>query len=180
MTVMNTRSSRTIASLVLTGLLAGQAAATPEDGQYEDWKVVATFPKGEVWSIAVAPSDSSRVYAFVYDGFNSGAREGELHRSDNGGDTWTQVLPASGYCPEQEIAVNPADKNLILGCRQNEDYSMLRRSTDAGANWSDTLATAGAPPSRSDFRSPTSSSRVAAIIASVTSAGDRPLRTILR
>lgn len=103
---MNAMVSRTMGALMLTGMLAGQAAAAGEDGQFEDWKVVKTF-SGDIWaSPAVAPS-CPRVYNITM--------ASDPYRSDNGGDDWTTYVTNDKWVfPIFSESINPSDPNLLL------------------------------------------------------------------
>jgi hypothetical protein len=107
-------NSRKLGILLFAGLMAGGTVALADDGQFEDWKVVGTcsHDTGYVTSIAVAPSDPSRVCASV-----TVYGDGDLYRSDNGGNDWTYVAP-SDWGPMFGLAINPADKNLMFGVIQ--------------------------------------------------------------
>ncbi|HZT40980.1 MAG TPA: hypothetical protein VFA07_02265 [Chthonomonadaceae bacterium] len=65
--------------------------------------------QGVVLCIAVAPSDSSRIY--------TGSDDGEVWMTSNGGSIWTQINSGSPSLPARavtSIAVNPSNENAIL------------------------------------------------------------------
>jgi hypothetical protein len=78
------------------------------DGCATAWTTVSQVLDGEVSSIAVAPSDSTRVYV--------GTSSGSLYRSDDGGNTspWADKsagLPGRGI---GSIWIDPANENYVL------------------------------------------------------------------
>ncbi|HTR77048.1 MAG TPA: hypothetical protein VMH39_03025, partial [Gemmatimonadaceae bacterium] len=82
-------------------------------------------PMGKI-DVAVAPSDSKRVYALIQT-----ADQGSLWRSDDGGTVWKEVswdrtlIGRAGYYIR--IAVNPKNENEVLIAN-----SSFHRSTDGG------------------------------------------------
>jgi photosystem II stability/assembly factor-like uncharacterized protein len=102
------------------------------------WKKLENgLPKSPVGKIdvAVAPSDSNRVYALIQT-----ANQGSLWRSDDGGSAWKVVswdrtlIGRAGYYIR--IDVNPADADEVLIAN-----SSFHRSLDGGANF--TINTGG-------------------------------------
>ena len=87
-----------------------------------------TDPVGKI-DVAIAPSDSQRVYALIQT-----ADQGSVWRSDDGGENWRvvswdrQLIGRAGYYIR--IDVNPADADEVLIAS-----STFFRSTDGGATW---------------------------------------------
>ena len=87
-----------------------------------------TDPVGKI-DVAIAPSDSNRVYALIQT-----ADQGSVWRSDDGGENWRvvswdrQLIGRAGYYIR--IDVNPADADEVLIAS-----STFFRSTDGGATW---------------------------------------------
>jgi len=85
-------------------------------------------PVGKI-DVAVAPSDSNRVYALIQT-----AAQGSVWRSDDGGRKWEVVswdrtlIGRAGYYIR--IAVNPADADEVVVMN-----SSSHRSTDGGLTW---------------------------------------------
>lgn len=103
---------------------------------------------GSALSIAVDPTNSSRVYVSYAD-FPNGVAPNTLHvlRSDDRGQTWTADLLTLGSAINPALAVNTHGKvgivyQQVTGSGANQRWQThLRRSTDFGANWDDmTLA----------------------------------------
>lgn len=85
------------------------------------WELTITgFPRGEVPSICAHPTDENIVYA----------ARGEVFRSTDQGDTWTQVT--SGFTNTWCIAINPENPNIVFAGTQ---YHGLYKSTDGGDSW---------------------------------------------
>ncbi len=64
--------------------------------------------------------------------------DGELHKSTNDGDTWTEIttIPANGE--RMEIATAPSNSDVVYVVASNgNDIEWFSRSGDAGATWSD-------------------------------------------
>jgi len=105
------------------------------DGLATAWTTSSQVLTAEVSSIAVAPSDSNRVYA--------GNGSGNLYRSNDGGNTspWTDV---SGTLPSRlitSIYVNPANEDTVLvsigGLSGLASSQSVYLSTTGGTTWSD-------------------------------------------
>jgi photosystem II stability/assembly factor-like uncharacterized protein len=113
------------------------------DGCATAWAAVSQTLSGEVSAIAVAPSNSNRVYA--------GTTAGRLYRTDDGGatTTWadkTGTLPAKGI---SSIWVDPANADHLLvsaggllstgfpGGGGGGAPQSVFRSSDGGTTWTD-------------------------------------------
>ena len=89
-------------------------------------------------SVAVAPSDSNRVYTLITrpsDAWGGGANTRGAYRSDDGGATWTTLpvgntLQATYGWYLSVITVNPGDPDIVL-----MGGLVLRRSRLAGETW---------------------------------------------
>jgi photosystem II stability/assembly factor-like uncharacterized protein len=91
-----------------------------------------------------APDDPRTVYASMWRGERkpwtiiSGAREGGLYRSTNGGETWKKLsrgLPG-GLIGKSDLAVSPADPNRVYALIEApEPDDGLYRSDDRGETW---------------------------------------------
>ena len=79
--------------------------------------------------LAVAPSDDSRVYAWVNTDKDCG-----IYRSSDAGATWTKVNGEDRICGRGDdfsgIAVDPSDANVVYAAN-----TTFYRSTDAGKTW---------------------------------------------
>lgn len=96
-------------------------------------------------SIAVAPSDPSRIYLMW---------AGHVFVSDDGGTTLRQTsfapVSSNSNAPfgrgfGDKLAVDPADPDTVL---VGSNDAPLRRSTDGGVTWSDTDVPVGSPQAR--------------------------------
>ena len=94
------------------------------------------------WAMITCPSNSNRVYAAGGDSWNDGGTQGgkQLFRSDDQGDTWTQVQENPGF-PETitkitGIGVDPANSLRIWVTMGGfTDGEKVYYSNDGGANW---------------------------------------------
>ena len=93
-----------------------------------------SYPFGTATTVAVAPTDSNRIYV----GFD----EGTIWKTSDQGATWEQVDPS--LLPGEwvsRIAVSPKDANTLYatfsGFRSGSDDAHVMKSTDGGATWSD-------------------------------------------
>lgn len=98
-----------------------------------------------------APDDPTTIYATMWRGERkpwtiiSGAREGGIYKSTNGGDTWTKL---AGGLPNEifgkaDLAVSPADPNRVYALVEALPGGGLYRSDDRGVTWQ--LQTSFAP-----------------------------------
>jgi len=91
-----------------------------------------------------APDNPEEIYAALWRGERkpwtiiSGAREGGIYKSTDGGNTWTKLtrgLP-QGLIGKSDLAVSPADPNRVYALIEApEPEDGLYRSDDRGATW---------------------------------------------
>ncbi len=90
-----------------------------------------------------APDDPATVYATMWRGERrpwtiiSGAREGGVYKSTDGGSTWNKLtsgLPAD-LVGKADLAVSPADPNRVYALIEALPGGGLYRSDDRGATW---------------------------------------------
>lgn len=90
-----------------------------------------------------APDDPTTIYATMWRGERkpwtiiSGAREGGIYKSTNGGDTWTKLaggLP-NDLVGKADLAVSPADPNRVYALVEALPGGGLYRSDDRGVSW---------------------------------------------
>jgi photosystem II stability/assembly factor-like uncharacterized protein len=113
------------------------------DGCATAWTAVSQTLSGEVSAIAVAPSDSNRVYAAT--------TVGSVYRTDDGGTTttWTDKTGTLPGKPISSIWVDPASADQLLvsvggllstgfpGGGGGASPQSVFQSTDGGTTWSD-------------------------------------------
>ena len=108
------------------------------DGCSTAWTTVSQTLVGEVSAIAVAPSDSNRVYA--------GTTGGRVYRSDDGGNTspWADKSAGLPLRPVSSIWVDPANADNMLisvggllstGFPGTAAAQSVYRSTSGGNSW---------------------------------------------
>jgi len=103
--------------------------------------------KPSIGDIAIAPSNPQRIYAGTGEANGSatdGAYFGDgIYRSDNGGDTWTNVgLPESNHIGR--IVVDPTNPDRVFVAATGELYGKndergIYRTTNGGTNWEKVL-----------------------------------------
>lgn len=99
--------------------------------------------KPSIGDIAIAPSNAQRIYAGTGEANGSatdGAYFGDgIYRSDNGGDTWTNVgLPESNHIGR--IVVDPTNPDRVFAAATGQLYGKnvergIYRTTNGGGNW---------------------------------------------
>ncbi len=105
------------------------------DALTTDWTQSSQVLAGEVTAIAVAPSNSNRVYA--------GSSSGKLYRSDDGGNSqpWADQSGTLPGKPLTSIVVDYANADIVLvtsgGVSKAESAQAVYRTTDGGAKWID-------------------------------------------
>jgi len=112
------------------------------------WKAVLSFSENTgVTDVALDPSNPDIVYAaswqrrrHFYTLINGGP-ESAIHKSTDGGATWTRLRAAAGALPAGELgriglAVSPADNNVVYATVEAAGQgSGVFRSNDKGATW---------------------------------------------
>jgi uncharacterized protein (TIGR03437 family) len=115
---------------VYSGSADGQFAATTNAGAGAEssWALLGTIlPGGSVTHIEVDPKSRTRVYVTV-----GGAGSDHVFRSDNGGQTWTDI---SGNLPDVVVSSLVIDPDLPNTLYIGTDIGVFW-TNDAGANWS--------------------------------------------
>ena len=112
------------------------------------WKAVLSFSENTgVTDVALDPSNPDIVYAaswqrrrHFYTLINGGP-ESAIHKSTDGGATWTRLRATAGALPAGELgriglAVSPADNNVVYATVEAAGQgSGVFRSNDKGATW---------------------------------------------
>lgn len=104
-----------------------------EQGQKNWQRIDIALPKTALGAPALVawrnvPGRPQQLYALTE---RNGDRQ--LHRSDNGGDTWLRVGPAPGQAPQAAMLVLPGAEGqdlIVISTR-----ARAQRSTDGGASW---------------------------------------------
>lgn len=106
---------------------------------FDDWSTRA-IPAS--WALITCPSNSSRIYGAGDSTFGP-SNTGAMWRSDNSGDTWTNVsnnagFPAAGnYAKVTHIAVNPTNSNQVWVTLGGTNVGpKVLFSGNAGSSWS--------------------------------------------
>jgi len=104
----------------------------------DTWQTVFdAFGFSSIYALAPAPSDPDVIYA-CKNGFG-------LYRSGDGGDSW-RFLHHSEIDYTYTIAVHPEDPDTVLSGynpKPFQDWAMIRRSIDGGAEWETVLRVPG-------------------------------------
>ncbi len=114
------------------------------DGGQSWQKVMFVSDSTGAIDLEFAPDDPRTMYASMWRGERkpwtiiSGAREGGIYKTTNGGDTWKRVtngLP-QGLIGKSDLAVSPADPNRVYALIEApEPADGLYRSDDRGETW---------------------------------------------
>jgi photosystem II stability/assembly factor-like uncharacterized protein len=123
----------------------------PERGVYKStdggksWKLVLHISDSAgAADLELQPGSPSVLFACMWHGQRkpwtiiSGAREGGIYKSTDGGDHWTKLaggLPSELF-GRANVAISAASPNRIYALIEAKPGSGLYRSEDAGANWS--------------------------------------------
>lgn len=111
----------------------------------ETWELILKISENTgVTDIAIDPRNPDVVYAASYQRRRhvwtliNGGPESALHKSENGGKTWTKLtngLPG-GYVGRIGIAVSPANPDIVYALVEaSEERGGFFRSSDRGASW---------------------------------------------
>ena len=93
------------------------------DGDAWELKVDGLPANPEIRVIAIAPNDSSVIYAGAQDG---------LYRSDNRGDSWEKMALPGESVPVWSVAFHPHDPRIVYA---GGEEAKLYVSEDAGQSW---------------------------------------------
>ena len=136
--------------VVLIAAIGNPFAPNRERGVYKTadggktWKQVLFLSDSTgAADLEFAPDDPQTVYATMWRAERkpwtiiSGAREGGLYKSTNGGETWIKLtagLPRD-LVGKADLAVSPADPNRVYALIEALPGGGLYRSDDRGATW---------------------------------------------
>ena len=115
-----------------------------KDGGKTWQKVLFVSDSTGATDLEMAPDNPNEIYASMWRGERkpwtiiSGAREGGIYKSSDGGDTWTKLtngLP-KGLFGKSDLAVSPADARRVYALIEApEPEDGLYRSDDRGQTW---------------------------------------------
>lgn len=93
------------------------------------WQLVSPdyFFGGGVTAVAIHPSNEDIVYATAGN---------QVHKTIDGGNTWTPLLPSGGMFQSNRIKINPTNPNIIVAV----GASGVFKSGNAGVTWSQSLS----------------------------------------
>ena len=125
------------------GSVGGGIWKTTDEGA--TWtKLTPEFPNLATTVLAMAPSNSSVIYAGTGEGFfGIGMVNGDgIFKSTNKGDTWVQLASTSGTDDFQNvnrIIVDPGNENILLACTNTGSLSTsssgIYKSDNGGTSW---------------------------------------------
>jgi photosystem II stability/assembly factor-like uncharacterized protein len=138
-------------NLVYVAAIGDPFRPTPDRGVYRsadggtNWdKVLFVSDSTGAVDLEFAPDNPREIYASMWRGERkpwtiiSGAREGGIYKSTDGGDTWTKLtngLP-QGLFGKSDLAVSPADPGRVYALIEAvEPEDGLYRSDDRGMTW---------------------------------------------
>lgn len=107
----------------------GSGLFRTDDGGYRWFPLPSPITEREIWSLAIDPNDSNRVYV--------GTRPGSW-RSTDGGESWQRLdMGLDPECPigisrTTNVVVDPRDSNVVWA---GIEVDGIYRSTDGGDTW---------------------------------------------
>jgi len=107
--------------------------------------VLHTFPAGKVYEFKISRKNPSVMYAvFQPDNGDTYWNSCELHKSIDGGTTWSAVTnPPSSTLRRIEITINPDDENEIwVATNGNNTNGKVFQSEDGGTTWTNRMTIA--------------------------------------
>ncbi|PHI19125.1 hypothetical protein CEQ90_14530 [Lewinellaceae bacterium SD302] len=122
----------------------------------EDRGIYRTMDGGENWerilylgpntgglTVLIDPDNPQIVYASTWERFRRpterayAGENSDLHRSEDGGDTWTEITPVQGVLGKISLAMSPANNQRLFASvtNQNDGLQGVYTSSDGGSNW---------------------------------------------
>ncbi len=123
----------------------GDGVYKSEDGG-KSWKNMGLKNSEHVGMIKVHPKNSNVVFVAAYGPLWSDGGDRGLYKTNDGGLTWSNILPMNDYTGINEIHFDPRDPNVIYAtAHQRRRHvwtyisggpgSAIYKSTDGGSNW---------------------------------------------
>jgi photosystem II stability/assembly factor-like uncharacterized protein len=97
------------------------------DNQAERWEPISDAFPGRISAIAPAGSDPGVVYL--------GMNDGSVHRTEDGGETWSMITLGLPRRYVKDIALDPTDWKTVFLTFSGYGSGHVYRSTDAGDTW---------------------------------------------
>lgn len=97
-----------------------------------NWSTVDVYVGGYSYGYGISVDRNNPNVIYVGGSVYSTTYEPRIFKSTNGGNTFTQVYSSTAGYYVYDVAVNPANSNIVYACTY---YDGIYRSTDAGQNW---------------------------------------------
>ncbi len=123
------------------------------DGLYKsndggnNWKKIGLENSERIANIIVNPEDSNEIYVAVLGALWSDSNERGVYKSNDGGETWENILFLNNSTGCADLAMDPSNPKILYASmwefrrtawsfNSGGDNSALYKSTDGGENWS--------------------------------------------
>ena len=116
----------TDSNIIFCGTETGFVNKTSDKGL--NWELVAPnyFFGGAVTAVAIHPTNEDIVFVTAGN---------QVHKTTDGGSTWTPLLPVGGLFQTNRIKINPFNPNVIIAAAQTGVF----KSSDGGTTWSSSM-----------------------------------------
>ena len=123
------------------------------DGLYKsndggnNWKKIGLENSERIANIIVNPENSNEIYVAVLGALWSDSKERGVYKSNDGGETWENILFLNNSTGCADLAMDPSNPKILYASmwefrrtawsfNSGGDNSALYKSTDGGENWS--------------------------------------------
>ena len=123
------------------------------DGLYKsndggnNWKKIGLENSERIANIIVNPENSNEIYVAVLGALWSDSNERGVYKSNDGGETWENILFLNNSTGCADLAIDPSNPKILYASmwefrrtawsfNSGGDNSALYKSTDGGENWS--------------------------------------------
>ena len=123
------------------------------DGLYKsndggnNWKKIGLENSERIANIIVNPANSNEIYVAVLGALWSDSNERGVYKSNDGGETWVNILFLNNSTGCADLAMDPSNPKILYASmwefrrtawsfNSGGDNSALYKSTDGGENWS--------------------------------------------